>query len=250
MFRKSKPTEKNPIMEKTNTKIFINIIIAILIMIYFVALHIGYDKINEEIFSRVLQIATMLLLLIAIVLFEIAYKKDSGTIAINGIEILVLSCHSLSIPYITEVSDFDFKWYATISAYIFAIYFIFKAIVIYTLGRKEYLKSLSDIPEIVKKEEPKKKVATKRNKGDIDSDIEDKTLSKTTKTKKRDNESDVEKKKTTISKKGTKTKKNEKDEEKIGKNLKDDKQNPEKIEKVTNEEKPKRGRKKKVEKID
>lgn len=162
--RESKRKEKNPIMEKTNTRIFINVIIAILIMLYFVALHVGYDKLNEEIFSRVLQVTTMLLLGIAIIIFEVAYKKDSGIMAINGIETLVLACHSLSIPYITEVFAFDFRWYVTISAYVFAIYFVFKAIVIYTLGRKEYLKSLSDIPEIVKKEEPKKKVATKRNK--------------------------------------------------------------------------------------
>lgn len=159
-----KQKKKNPIMEKTNTRIFTNVLIAIIIMVYFVGLYLGYDKLEENIFERALQLATMVLLAITIIVIEIAYKKDSGLLAINGIEALVLSCHTLSIPYITQLFSFDFKWYVTISAYIFAIYFVFKSIVIYTLGRKEYLRSLSDIREIVKEEEPRKKEATKRKK--------------------------------------------------------------------------------------
>lgn len=165
---KEEQKEKQTIIEKTNTKIFTNVLIAIAIMSYFVALYLCYGKLETNIFERGLQLVTMILLAITIILFEVAYKRDNGMLAINGIEMLVLSCHALSIPYIIQVFGFDLRWYVTISGYIFAIYFVFKSIVIYTLGRKEYLKSLSDIPEIVKKEEPRKKEATKKKVEEID----------------------------------------------------------------------------------
>ena len=95
--------DKNPIMEKTNTKIFKNILYAILIMLYFVGIYIAYIKLEEEIFSRTLQVVTMGLLAITIIIFEISYKKDNGIAAINGIETLILACHALAIPYVLKV---------------------------------------------------------------------------------------------------------------------------------------------------
>lgn len=156
--------EKKQIIDKTNTKIFKNILYAIFILMYFVSTYIAYIKLSEEIFSRVLQGTTMILLAIAIIIFEIAYKKDSGLLAISGIEMLVLACHALAIPYVLKVFKWNLTWYVTISGYVFAIYFVFKSIVIYTSGRKEYLHSFSDVADIVKEEKPKKKEAVKRNK--------------------------------------------------------------------------------------
>jgi len=162
-MKKNESKEKNPIMEKTNTRIFKNIIGAILIILYFVGTYIAYDFIQPEIFERVLQTLTMILLAISIIIFEIAYKKDNGILAISGIEALVIACHALAIPYVTTVFKWDLRWYVTISGYTFAIYFVFKSIVVYTSGRKEYLNSFSDIAEIVK-DEPRKKTAVKRKK--------------------------------------------------------------------------------------
>lgn len=103
----------------------------------------------------------MVLLAIAIVIFEIAYKKDSGRLAISGIEALVIACHTLSITYVVNLFNFEFKIYIIASSFIFAIYFVFKAIILYTKGRQEYLNSFSDISDILK-EEPIKKEATKK----------------------------------------------------------------------------------------
>lgn len=163
-----KQESKNPIMDKANTKIFINVLIAVIIMACFVGLYVGHNFLTDNVFERVLQLSTMVALAASIVLFEVAYKKDDGMLAINGIEILVLACHALSIPYITTLFSLDFGWYVVISAYVFAIYFVFKAIVVYTKGRKDYVKSLSDIPEIIKEEEPTKKEAVKRKVDDND----------------------------------------------------------------------------------
>lgn len=159
--------EKNPIMEKTNTKIFWNILNAILIILYFVGTYIAYDFLQPEIFEKTLETATMVLLATAIIIFEIAYKKDNGILAISGIEALIIACHALAIPYVTTVSKWDLRWYVTISGYAFAIYFVFKSIVVYTSGRKKYLDSFSDIAEIVK-EEPTKKKAVKRKRTEVE----------------------------------------------------------------------------------
>ena len=153
--------EKNPIMETANTKIFRNIIVAILIILYFVGTYIAYSTLQAEVFERCLQTATMIILAISIIIFEIAYKKDNGILAINGIEALVIACHALAIPYVLNVYKWDLKWYVTASGYAFAIYFVFKSIVIYTSGRRKVLESFSDVNEIVK-EEPQKKAAFKR----------------------------------------------------------------------------------------
>ena len=97
-------------------------------------------------------------------MFEKAYKEDNGKMAVDGIEILILSTSILTIDYIINRFNFMFKSYSLSISYVFAIYFVLKSIIIYTKGRKELERSLSDIQEIVKKEEPSKKEATKKRK--------------------------------------------------------------------------------------
>ena len=101
-------------------------------------------------------------LVTGIIFLEIAYKKDKGTIAITGIEFLCLSLHNLSIMHIITLFKYDFRVYLLTSSYIFSIYYVLKSIILYTKGRKDYLNSLSDISEIVKKDEPIKREAKKR----------------------------------------------------------------------------------------
>ena len=93
---------------------------------------------------------------ISIIIFEIAYKKDDGIIAITGIEILITAFHTLSILHIVQVSAFDFRIYILTSSYLFAIYFVLKSMIIYTMEKRKYLKSLSDIKNIVKNEPTRK----------------------------------------------------------------------------------------------
>lgn len=150
--------------EKVLKNIYLNILKAILVIFYFLIVNLVYEKINDEIFKRAVQVCTMIFLLIAIYLFEKAYKKDDNKTIIEGIEILILSGFTLTIEYITNRFHFNFKSYSLSASYIFAIYFILKSIIIYTKGRNEIAKSLSDIEEIVKKEEPIKKEAKKRKK--------------------------------------------------------------------------------------
>ena len=150
--------------KKTSKKVFINLIIAVLVMTYFCSISVVYDNVHELGIVGVIKIATMVFLGIAIILLEIAYKKESKVLLIHTFEALFLAVHSLTIVYIVRVCNLSFKNYILVSSYIFSIYYVLKSIIINTKARKEYLNELSDISDIVKKEEPTKKEAVKKEK--------------------------------------------------------------------------------------
>ena len=152
--------ENNKIIRK---KIFENIIIAIAMMIYFIIINFSYLRMEESLLLQGIKIASIVILFFSIIIFEVAYRKDSGRIAINGIEVLVLAIHTLTIWTVINRFKIEFDTYVLISTYTFAIYYILKSIIIYTIEKKKYLDSLSDIHEIVSNE-PIKKEAKKRKK--------------------------------------------------------------------------------------
>lgn len=152
------------VSEKYLKKIYLNILKAIIILLYFFILNLAYENISSEYLEKGIKIFTMIFLFIAIYIFEKAYKKDDDDLALQGIEILVLSAYTLTTEHITNKFNFEFKSYSLVASYMFAIYFILKGIIIYTKGRKEVAQNLSDIREIVKKDEPIKKEATKKKK--------------------------------------------------------------------------------------
>ena len=222
--------------EKYMKKIYLNILKAILIVFYFFVLNLACENISVEHLERGIQLCTMVFLFIAIVIFEIAYRKDDDDLAIQGIEVLVLSAYTLTSQHITKKYNFNFKNYSLVASYIFAIYFIVKCIVIYTKGRKEMAEDYSDIKEIVKKDEPIKKEATKKQKVNSE-DEKTKKVRKTKKENTKKNEEKAEVKKQPVKRKTTR-KKVEKVEEK-----------PENTE-IKKEPAKKRTTRKKVEKVE
>lgn len=164
-MKEKESKEKNIYMSDAKKSIIKNSIITILLIIGFVGIYIGYLKLQDAMFTRIWQIITMAILGCSIIIFEVAYKKDSGTIAINGIEVFIFACFVLTLEYIKTRFHIDVKMYVTIAGIIYGVYYILKAFVIYTNGRKKELNSFSDIAEIVKEEEPQKKEAVKRKKG-------------------------------------------------------------------------------------
>ena len=149
--------------EKYLKEIYLNILKAIIIVLYFFILNLSYENVDELKMQVGIKILTMIFLFVSIYIIEKAYKKDNDNLALQGIEILILSVYTLTSRHITNKFDFEFKSYSLVASYIFAIYFILKCIVIYTKGRKEVVENLSDIREIVRKEEPIKKEAVKKN---------------------------------------------------------------------------------------
>lgn len=142
--------------KNVSIKVWINIISAVLVMIYFISIYIVYNNANQNQVMLYLKIASMIIMSISIIIFEVAYKKDSGVMGIAGIEILVIALHTLSIIRIVSLSNFDFRTYIVSSSYIFALYYVMKSLLIYTKEKRAYLKGLCDIKDIVVNEPLKK----------------------------------------------------------------------------------------------
>ena len=155
------------VSEKYMKKIYLNVLKAIIIVLYFFVLNVACENVNPQYLEKGIELCTMILLFISIFIFEWAYRKDDDDLAIQGIEILILSAYTLTSQHITKKFDFPLKNYLLVASYIFAIYFILKCIVVYTKGRKEMAENLSDIKEIVQKDEPVKKEATKKKKEEV-----------------------------------------------------------------------------------
>ena len=148
-------------------KVFNNLIMAICIMLYFIILNFAFGKMQEERLIGDMKVFAGTFLLVGLVLLEQSYKLEDGYKTIYGIEMLTLAAHTLSVMHVINLFKFDFQLYLLASEYIFALYYVFKATVIYTIGKKEYLDQLSDISEIVN-DKPQKKEAKKKSKKEVD----------------------------------------------------------------------------------
>lgn len=145
-------------------KMMKNFLKAILIMFYFLIINIMHIIADQELTQKCIQILTLVFLFVGIGLIEMAYKKDSRKIAIDGIEVLILAVHLLTIEHVTTRFNFYYEAYILSSSYIIALFFVLKALIVYTNWIKECDDRRSDIKEILKKEEPIKKEATKKKK--------------------------------------------------------------------------------------
>lgn len=235
MKEETKVENKNEKNIELYKKLFTNIVIAIIIMIYFIFINLGSINIDHDIFLTDIKVFSIIILGIAIIIFEKAYKKDSDNLALHGVEILILACHTLSINHVTNIFKFDFKYYILSSSYFFAIYYVFKDILIYTRENRKRLENLSDISDIVKKEKPSKKEAKKKVKIEENIEIKDNNKNEEEKNKKQ-----IGKKEENIKKvKEKKTKSNSKKETKTSKASKNTK-NSKKTESNEGEKKTKK----------
>jgi len=152
---RNKTTIPNNLKEKIKKDVFTNILISIGIIIYFTFLIAGSTETTKNVREIDFNIFSILLLGVSIYLFEIAYKKDNVSLAIYGIETLVVAITTLFFPYIIfELDEFHKKYYMIVSVYI-AVYYIIKSIYIVSKIKKMHVKQSSDIKEIVKKEKRK-----------------------------------------------------------------------------------------------
>ena len=137
------PKEK---LEEIYGLIFKNIAIAAVIF-----LNLGQMNIKTDIDQTDLKVFSITSLLISIVLFEKAYKKDSGEIAIYGIETLMLAIITLTLIYINLMFSSRYVFIVNSISCIFAIYYLIKSVIIYIKKRKKCY--IDDMKEIINKEE-------------------------------------------------------------------------------------------------
>ena len=147
------------IRKKYKSNLLICLIYAIIIEIYFTSLHVISTLMSIENFNYYLKIIYMLLIIMAVVMFEIAYKKEKKSILVVGIELIAIALHTLLIDKILKSSE---QVNILSSSSVWPIYYLLKATIVYTIENRRRLKQISDVSEIVKEEKPAKKVAKKR----------------------------------------------------------------------------------------
>ena len=149
-------------MNNYKKKLFINFAILVVFVLYFYLLNHLFFYLGREKFTEIYTYISISIVFFTIIIFEIAYKKESGIITIYGLEVFLLSVNTIiSITMISKL-NITFENYINISCLCYLIYYIFKFIINYTINEREYLKSLSDIKDIVNTD-PLKKEAHKRN---------------------------------------------------------------------------------------
>ena len=181
-----KTTMPQKLKDKTRKEIFINVMLGIGIIVYFIFLVLG--SIDSLKASRTIdfKIFSLVLLFTSICLFEVAYKKDSGRIAVNGIEILIVSIFTLFLPYIVFELDARHQRYYIFASSLIGLYYIIKSIIIQNKAKSSYEKQESDIKEITKKEI--------KNKDILDEEIEENKEKKDNKKTKEKGSSKIENK--------------------------------------------------------
>ena len=193
-------------------KITKDLIIAICLIAYVLILSLAYTKMNIDRLSKDIEVFAGVFLVLGLLGLEKAYKFDNGRTAITAIELLVMSFYSLSITHMVAIIKCDFIHYMFFSAGAIAIYYLIKEIIIFTKHKRDDLRNLSDISEIVKKDEPIKKEAKKRNK---EENIEIKNNNLGTKKKEKNNKATTKnrqpKKTNTKKKEGKEQNKSEKE---------------------------------------
>lgn len=132
-----------------NKKVFINIIIAIIVMVYLLFVNIGSINIDSIVFIKDLKVFSIMLIVLTIILFEYSYKKDNGVICINGIEVLVLAIITLLFPSAYVLQNRKFNLIVASVSFLFGAYYVGKSIIIYVRDKKRYFKETNEINRIL-----------------------------------------------------------------------------------------------------
>lgn len=146
--KKKLPKEEE---NKINKKVFENILIANVIMIFLYLISLGSLNIETPVFITDLKVFSVTLIVFTILLFEYSYRKENGNICIHGIECFILAVFMLVSTYLYSIYFSDFYLIVSIASFLFAIYYVGKSILIYLKMRKKYFESVNDISEIIKK---------------------------------------------------------------------------------------------------
>ncbi len=151
VIKEMKANKRMPELElkKMISRIFQNILFAIVVMAYFNFIILGFINIENGVFLTDLKVFSIAVLVIAVVMIEIAYKKKSGKIAIHGIETLVLSFLTMGLIYVNLTWANKFIPITVLLAYVYAIYYVVKAAIIYCKMKKRYF--VESMKEIIRR---------------------------------------------------------------------------------------------------
>jgi cation transport ATPase len=137
----------------TLNRAFVAMILGIVIIVFNLVVIFGYGSIDKKLVEILLKIISMAFILITITIFEFAYHKDDGKLAMIGTEVLVLSIFILVSIYIFILFESIFKLYLVIGTVVITFYYLIKMIMVVIKSKNDHNKNISDVKEIVKEEE-------------------------------------------------------------------------------------------------
>lgn len=187
--------------------ILFNLSVATIIVLYIFTINMLYLKSEKSIFENQMKFFALGLVLITVIIFEIAYRKESKKTCLIGIELLLCSIFSLYVPYIYLYANVNLKMIITILPIGIAMYYIFKAYIIYKSRKIKHQSNLSDVREILsysEKESYLEEESSKLYRKQLE--FEEQTKKELIEEQKRRAKIDKDKKKKEESKAGTKTK--------------------------------------------
>ncbi len=130
-------------------KVLKNFIFATGILLFFAILKLMAINLEKQLAILIYKVLSVVVLVVTLILFEVAYKKDNDSLAITSIEMFLLSILTLLTPYILINRA---NIYTSIIGVYFTVYYIIKNFIIYRKEKNKYLKEKNDITQIVKRE--------------------------------------------------------------------------------------------------
>ncbi len=140
------------VQKKIVSKTITNIIVGSIITLYLIFIILGFKNIEKEIFITDLKVFSVSILVISIILFENSYKRENKSLAIFGIEILILAIINIALMYVDIMNNELFMITTLTITMAFILYYIIKSIIIFVKMRKSYYKQNSELSEIIEEE--------------------------------------------------------------------------------------------------
>lgn len=216
------------VKDNISLKVFVNLVLAIVVMGAFFILNSLFVFKSTTIFKISCKTVSIIGVIVAIVLFEISFRKKRYGFMANGIELLVSSILIMFMPYLYYVIAIKYVRALIIVPVFLSVYYVIKSIIAYRMMVKKHHDSLSDVKEILetdtksyldeestktikaKKEKSKNTNSKKTNSTPKSKSVSKTTAKKTTKNKTNNKDTKSDKPKANTTKKSTTKKTNKK----------------------------------------
>ena len=112
-------------------RVLINLIIALVVIIYFVIFSTQYTRLDSSILYRYTDISSLIFLVIAIIAMEISYKKSNEYIFLSGVELAVIAVFTLLTKHVPKVINCSIEVYTLAGANLFVVYTLLKILLLH-----------------------------------------------------------------------------------------------------------------------
>jgi len=127
------------------TKIFKNIIIGILMLVYMYLLIVGYEFIGFDTYFKTITILQYVLGIAGLILIEVSYQKTNILLGSHGLELILLSLITLILVNLFSKSYIYISKYEVGCIIVITVYFLIKSILIrYIDYKKEEEKEIEE----------------------------------------------------------------------------------------------------------